>query len=468
MSPMSPSPGWRVFAIVWSGQLVSLVGSGLTSFVLGLWVLQRTQSVTQFALILLSGALPRIFLSPLAGALVDRWDRRWVMLLSDVGAGLSVLAVALLYFGQQLAIWQIYIATAVGAACATFQLPAYIAATTLLASRRQLGRVNGLLQLGLASQDVLAPVIAGLLVVTLQLGGVLLIDVGTFVVSVFTLLSVRFPTPPTTAEGLQARGSLRRQMLYGWTYIVARPGLLVLLVFFATTSFLNGLIASLIYPLILSLASATQLGIIISLAGTGLVASSLLMSVWNGPQRRVLGVLGSQLVFGLGIIVIGLRPSGVLVAVGALIAHAALPVSNVTNQAIWQSKVAADVQGRVFAMRQMVGRAATPIAFLLAGPLADAVFNPLLTAHGALAGSLGQVIGVGPGRGIGLIFLLMGILALLVAALGFLMPRLRSVERELPDASEAALSTVRPEEQARALQTYGKYSVLPPLTITAL
>jgi len=441
MSQIQPSQGWRVFGIVWGGQLVSLVGSGLTSFVLGLWVLQRTQSVTQFALILLSGALPRIFLSPLAGALVDRWDRRWVMLLSDVAAGLSVLAVALLYFGQQLAIWQIYAATAVGAGCATFQLPAYIAATTLLAPRQQLGRVNGLLQLGLASQDVLAPVIAGLLIAPLQLGGMLLIDVGTFVVSALTLLVVRFPAPPTTAEELQGRGSLGRQMLYGWTYVVARPGLLGLLIFFALTSFLNGLIASLIYPLILSFASATELGIIISLAGTSLVVSSLLMSVWNGPQRRILGVLGSELVFGLGILMIGLRPSGIVVAIGALIAHAALPVSNVTNQAIWQSKVAPDVQGRVFAMRQMVSRAMTPLAFLLAGPLADSVFNPLLATHGALAGSLGQVIGVGPGRGIGLIFLLMGLLALLTAVVGFLAPRLRSVEHELPDASEATLVT---------------------------
>ncbi len=377
MSQMQPSPGWRVFGIVWGGQLISLIGSGLTSFVLGLWVLQRTQSVTQFALILLSGALPRIVLSPLAGALVDRWDRRWVMLLSDVGAGLSVLVVALLSCSQQLALWHIYAATAVGAACATFQLPAYIAASTMLAPRQQLSRVSGLLQLGLATQDVLAPLIAGVLIATLQLGGVLLIDMSTFGVSVLTLLVVRFPAPPTNDEGLRGPGSLVRQMLYGWTYLVARPGLLGLLLFFATTSFLNGLIASLIYPLILSFAGASELGLIISIAGTSLVVSSLLMSLWNGPQRRMLGVLGSQLVFGLGILIIGLRPLGTIVAIGALIAHATLPVSNVTIQAIWQSKVALDVQGRVFALRQMVGRAMTLIAFLLAGPL-EPVMNFLI------------------------------------------------------------------------------------------
>ena len=305
--------------------------------------------------------------------------------------------------------------------------------------RQQLGRVNGLLQLGLAAQDVLAPVMAGGLLAIVPLGGVLLIDVSTFVVSFLTLLIVKFPQPPLTAEGLHGRGSLRHQMGYGWRYIMARPGLIGLLIFFAITSFLNGLIASLIYPLILSFASAIELGIILSIAGTSLVASSLLMSFWKGPQRRILGVLGSELVFGLGIFTIGLRPSGIVVAIGALIAHAALPINNATNQAIWQSKVAPDVQGRVFATRQMIGKAMTPIAFLLAGPLADHVFNPLLTTHGALAGSLGRVLGVGPDRGIGLLFLIMGILALLTAVVGFLTPQLRSVEHALPDIIYSAV-----------------------------
>jgi hypothetical protein len=144
-------------------------------------------------------------------------------------------------------------------------------------------------------------------------------------------------------------------------------------------------------------------------------------------------------VFGLGIFLSGVRPSGMVVAIGAMIAHAALPVSNVTNQAIWQSKVAPDVQGRVFALRQMVGRSMTPVAFLLAGPLADGVFNPLLAQQGELAGSVGQMIGVGPGRGIGLMYIVMGLLALLTAVVGCVSPRLRAVEHELPDANEVAV-----------------------------
>ena len=438
MSLLTSSRSMRVFSIVWFGQFVSLIGSGLTSFVLGLWVYQLTGSVTQFALILFSGTLPRILLSPLAGTLADRWDRRWMMLLSDAGSGLSVLSIALLFFTHHLAIWQIYIATAAGAVCGTFQFPAYIATTTLLVPKQQLGRANGMLQLGLAAQDILAPLLAGILIAVIQPGGVLIIDAATFCFAVFTLLIVPFP-PVKSREARTANSSLLRDSFYGWSYIIARPGLLGLLVFFAATSFINGMIGALIYPLILAFTSATRLSFVVSIAGGGMLLSSLIMSAWSGPKSRIAGVLGSQLVFGLGILCIGLRPSTLLIGFGALIAHLMLPVNNVTNQAIWQSKVASDTQGRVFAMRQMVAKAMTLLAYLIAGPLADNVFNPLLAVHGPLAASLGQLLGVGPGRGIGLMFVIMGILTLLTVFVGYFNSSLRLVEKELPDSDEVPL-----------------------------
>jgi MFS transporter, DHA3 family, macrolide efflux protein len=442
MSKNPPAHGWRTFAIILGGQLFSLVGSGLTSFVLGLWILARTHSVTQFALILVSGTLPRIILSPLAGVLIDRLDRRLVMLLSDIGAGLSVMAIAILYFDQQLAVWHIYAGTAIGAACATFQYPAYVASTTLLVPDRQLGRANGLLQLGMALQNVLAPLIAGLLITIIPLGGVLLIDVGTFVISTFTLLIVQLPAPPNAIDVPHEKSSLPvHQMLSGWVYITERPILLGLLIFFAITSFLDGLITALLYPLILSFTSATELGMIISGAGTSLTASSLVMSVWNGPRRRIRGVLGSECVFGLGILLMGLRPSSIIVTLGALIAHAALPVNNVINQTIWQSSVTPTIQGRIFALRQMVDRAMTLIALLLAGPLADNLCNPLLEEHGALASSLGQLIGIGPGRGIGLLFFSMGILTLATTIGGTMMLQSRSKSVEISIDSTNPLIT---------------------------
>jgi predicted MFS family arabinose efflux permease len=431
----------NTFLIIWLGQVVSLVGSGLTGFALGVWVFERTGSATQFALIGLSAVLPRVLLSPLAGAAVDRWDRRRVMILSDTGAGLSTLAIVLLLLTHQLGgqggifgTWPIYALTFVNAAFGTLQWPAFAATTSLLVSKENLGRANGLVQLGQAASEILAPALAGVLIGIIQLPGVLLIDVATFVFAVITLLLVRFPRPEAPADTGPGRKTLWSDLTLGWRYIRARPGLEGLLLFFAVVNFLWGMVGALITPMILGWASSEELGLIIAIAGAGMLAGSLLMSVWGGPQRRIRAVLSFELLSGICFMLMGLRPSFWLVAAGAFGAHVTIAVVFGANQAIWQSKVAPEVQGRVFATQQMVARAASPLAYLLAGPLADQVFNPLLTVDGQLATGVGQILGTGPGRGIGLIFLLMGAVKVAVVLLGRLNPHIRNVEEELPDA----------------------------------
>ena len=196
-----PKAAMPVFILIWFGQMVSLIGSGLTGFALGVWVYQRTGSVTQLALISLFTILPGIVISPIAGTLVDRWDRRWTMLLGDCGAGLSTLALALLLFADRLELWHIYLATSVSSTCSAFQYPAYAGATTLLVPSQHLGRASGLVHLGRSVAQLISPVLAGILVVTLQIQGVILLDFATFLFALVTLLLVRFPKPkPETAD----------------------------------------------------------------------------------------------------------------------------------------------------------------------------------------------------------------------------------------------------------------------------
>jgi len=427
------SRGMRVFIIVWLGQLVSLVGSGLTSFALGLWVYEHTGSVTQFALIGLFTALPNIVLSPLAGALVDRWDRRWAMILSDTGAGLCTLMMAFLFLTNRIEVWQIYLAAGASAAFGTFQWPAYSAAMTLLVPKKHLGRANGMVQFGQAAAEILAPALAGVLVLTTRIQGILLIDFVTFFFAVTTLLLIRFPGPETTTAAQARKDSLWREASYGWRFITARRGLLGLLVFFAVVKFLWGMVGALIAPMILGFTSADVLGAIISIAGGGMLAGSLVMSAWGGPKRRIDGVLHFELLSGLCFLLIGLRPSAWPVALGAFGAHLTIAIIYGSNQAIWQSKVPPNVQGRVFATQQMIAKSTTPLAYLTAGPLADKLFEPLLAFDGPLTGSIGQITGTGPGRGIGLLFIVMGILKVAVTLGGYLDPRIKLVEDELPD-----------------------------------
>jgi MFS transporter, DHA3 family, macrolide efflux protein len=426
--------GKRVFGIVWFGQLISVLGSALTAFALGLRVYLETGSVTQFALLSLCNVLPVILLAPLAGALVDRWDRRWTMILSDTGAALCTLGLAALLVTHRLEVWHIYLAAALSALAGTFQTPAYLAASTLLVSPKDLGRVGGLMQLGQAAAEILAPMLAGFLVLKIQLYGVILIDFATFLFAVGTLLVVRFPRPeviPSTGAGRAARParSLRREMAEGFAYLRGQPGLQALLVYFAVVNFFGGMIGVLAQPMILSYASADVLGVLLTIAGGGFLLGSLVMSAWGGPKRRVDGILGFGLLFGLGLCTLGFRPAALWVGLGAFVAHFALPFVNGCNQAIWQSRVPPALQGRVFALRQTVAKSAQPLAIIIAGPLADRVFGPLLTPGNFWADRVGGLIGFGPGRGIGLLFIAIGVLVLATMLAGYIQPRLQAVEK---------------------------------------
>lgn len=429
--------GMRVFFLIWFGQLVSLMGSGLTKFALGVWVYERTGSVTQFALISVFARLPAILLFPVAGALVDRWNRRYCMILSDLGAGLTTVAIALLLVTGRLEIWHIYLAVAVSSAFSAFQWPAYIAATTLLLPKQQMGRASGMIQLGEAAAQFIAPMLAAGLLSVIQLQGIILADFATFLFSLVTLLSIRFPDAKTNTFRKAGTLSLLREMADGWTYITARPGLLGLLIFIAVSNFAIGIAQVLFAPLILAFAPVAVLGTVQSIACSGMVVGSLLMSVWGGPKRRIYGVFGFELVLGLGIFLLGVRASIPLIMVAGFGAYFSAAIFLSSTQAILQIKVAPEVQGRVFAVRRTIGWSSYPLAALVAGPLADRIFEPLMAANGLLAGSIGQIIGVGTGRGIGLLFAIAGVMVMLTTVAGYQYPRLRLLEDDLPDVIAA-------------------------------
>jgi hypothetical protein len=422
--------GWRTFLIVWFGQLVSLLGSALTGFALGVWIFQRTGSETQFALTFLFLVLPRVLLGPFAGALVDRWDRRLAMIIGDTGAALSTLAVASLLFAGQLQVWHIYIATAVSAAFSTIQRPAYSAAVSLLIPEDQLGRASGLRRIAGSTADLLAPVLAGFLVVTIGIERVILIDVATFFIAVTTLLLVRFPKPPKTDAPREAKPSLWREALDGWRYIAARRGLRGLMLMYAAASFLGVTTEVLLTPYVLATNSPDALGWVVSANGAGLLLGGLLLAAWGGPRRRILGILGFEMVVSACTIIVGFRLPAPGIALTMLVYFVAIALSDGSSEALWQSKVAPDFQGRVFATRDMVALAALPLGLLMTAPLAEFVLEPALQPGGALTATLGSLIGVGDGRGIGLIFILTGLFNVLIVTLAWLNPHIRRVEQE--------------------------------------
>ncbi len=425
----------RVFLLVWFGQMISIIGSGLSSFALDVWVYQKTGSVTQFAIAFLFGALPPLFIIPFAGALADRWNRRYCMMISDLGAGLSMLAIAILLFTGGLEVWHVYIAVAFSSAFGSLQWPAYNAAIPQLVPKEHLTRANGLTQLADALKMLVPPVLGGALLMTIQLQGVLFVDFITFLVSMITLSIVRFPdlrdAEDEEDEGQQE--SMFAEFTYGLKYVQSRPGLLGLILFFTAANFLLSMISVLLTPLILSFTSPGMLGTILFIDGLGMLLSTLLISTRGGPSQQINSILGFQLLGGLCIAATGFRASVPLVAVAAFLFAFGSPIVNCCSQSILQRKVAAEVQGRVFAVEGMMINFLQPIAYIIAGPLADRVFEPLMAADGALAGSMGQLMGVGPGRGIGLLFMIIGGLSMLLPLIAYQYPRLRFVEAELID-----------------------------------
>ena len=427
--------GMLTFGIVWFGQLISFIGSGISSFGLGVWIYQSTGSITLFALISMFANLPGALLGPFAGTLVDRWDRRKALLYSDLGAGISTTVILLLLLTGGLELWQVYLAMFVNGTCAALRWPALTAATTQLVPKEQYARVNGLLQIVLVGRVLVSPLLAGVLIGWIGLQGIILIDFATFVFAIGTLQTISIPRPEETAEGKASKGSFLQETVYGWRYITARPGLFALMNLFSLVNFLMEMTVVLFTPLVLSFGSPTILGSVMSLGGIGYLAGSVVISTWKGMKSRVHTVIGSMFLMGLFMVVIGLQPTQLLVTAGTFMALFCLPILSCANQVIWQEKVASDLQGRVFAIRGAIVLATPPLAYLAAGPLSDRVFEPLMAVDGLLAGSLGRIIGTGQGRGIGLLVICMGLSVVLAAVAGYLNPHLRKVEDELPDVS---------------------------------
>jgi DHA3 family macrolide efflux protein-like MFS transporter len=433
MSEPRPGTDFKTFYTVYGGQFVSMMGSSLTSFALSVWVLKHTHSVTQYTLAIVIAGLPGLLLSPFAGALVDRWDRRWVMFWCNLGPALTVAVYSYLLWHGRLQVWHVYVGVLFNAILSTFMWPAFIAAITMLVERKDFGRVNGVLQTGEAVTTIAAPAVAGFLMFAIGISKILIVDFVTFLFAAGVLLLVKVPRPEQSAEGVRAKGSLWKEAAFGWTFIRERPGLLRLLLYFAVFNLVASMGGVAVLPMVLAFSNEAGVGTVLSLVGVGMLLGGLLMTATGGPKRRIYGVLGGWAAFSLCFIVVGIRPNLWLVGAGVLLWYIAIPVINASSQTIWQSKTPRDVQGRVFAVRRMIAQFTVPIGDFSAGPLADKVFNPALMPGGALAGSAGRVIGVGPGRGIAMMLITLAIFPALTALAGFLNRRVRNVEIELPD-----------------------------------
>ncbi|WP_370151637.1 MFS transporter [Streptacidiphilus sp. EB129] len=428
----------RVFTLVWAGQAVSLIGTAMTTFGIGVWVFAHTGSPTAFATLIMTGALPGLLALPFAGTLVDRWDRRRVMLLSDLGTAVTPLAALALDAAGALRLWELYVLVALGSMFKAFQWPAFSSLVPQLVGPDDpdaLGRANGRVGLAEAAAMVLGELLGGGLYAVTGLSGLLGADLVSFLFAVATtLLSYRLlPALPPPRRPDAERGTLRSETAQGWRFIRERPGLSGLLTFFALNNLLMETALVLVPPLVLSAHTPAALGLVNAVGAVGMVAVSGLVSLVRLPRNLVRAVLTVAAGHGCLLVVMGLgHGSPAVLAAGLFGILGGYAVTNAVTATLWQHKTPTGLQGRVFAVRRMIAWSAEPVAYGLAGPLAQYVGGPLASSAHRLTGA-GS--GAGGGAGIAMVFLLSGPLLLAVAALTWLRPRVRRMERELPDAT---------------------------------
>lgn len=424
------------FTIVWIGQIISLVGTNMTGFAQTIWAYEITGSATALALVGFFFVTPLLIFSPIAGAIVDRYNRKMMMMVSDLASGLATIIILILYTSGMLEIWHLYITAAFQGFFQTFQWPAYSAAITTMIPKEQYGRANGMMALAESASGIFAPVLAGAMMAFIGFGGILTIDIITFIVAIGALLFVAIPQPKVTQAGLESRGSIWKEAGYGFRYILKRPPLLGLQMVFMLGNFFVGIPIAIVAPTILASTNNNEMifGTVNSVGAVGGLVGGLAMSAWGGPKRRIHGVLGGWALLSiLGVVLFGFSDSLIGWSIASFFGLFFGPIINASNQSIWQAKVAPDLQGRVFSIRRLIAWFVNPAAQLIAGPLADFVFEPGMQSNTLMASTAGRVVGMDPGSGMSLMWIIFGTLAFATSIGSYMIPIIRNVEDILPD-----------------------------------
>lgn len=425
------------FSIVWAGQIISVLASNMTQFGLTIWAYKETGSATALGAMSTAFLVPFIIISPFAGAMVDRYNRKLMMMLSDLGAVIATVGILILYLSGHLQIWHLYLAAFINGLGNTFQWPAYSAAISTMLPKEKYSRANGMMSLIDTGPSVFSPMLAGALLPLIGLNGILILDVATFFLAITALLIVAIPQPARTVEGQTGTGNIFKEAAFGFKYIFARRGLLGLLMFFLTLNFFGGLAWPIVPPFILSRTgnNSAALGATQSAWAMGGVAGGLLLSLWGGYKRKMKNILLGEALSGLfSMLLFGLGTTLWFWMASAAIGAVFFPFVNGSSQAIWQAKVAPDVQGRVFAVRRMIAWFLDPITPIMAGALADYVTEPAMQSSTWLARTFGGLVGNSPGSGMALQFVFAGLsYIVIVLIVFFFVPVVRNLEDQLPD-----------------------------------
>ncbi|MFJ3388027.1 MULTISPECIES: MFS transporter [unclassified Lysinibacillus] len=414
---------FKKFLLLWSGQLISAIGSGLTAFGLGIYVFQKTGKASAMALVTLLAFMPSLLLSPVAGVLADRYDRRILMVLGDSLSAIGLVYILICMLSGEALLWQICVGVTISSVFSSLLDPAYKATVTDLLTEEQYTKASGLVQVAGSAKYLISPIIAGFLLTVSDIKLLLVIDICTFFVTVTTALAVRKGLASKTCEQTQ---SFFREFKDGWRAVSENRGVLVLVIMTSVLTFYLGIIETLSIPMLLTFTNSSVIGTVETVVATGMLVSSVIIG-FLPIKKGYVKILSFSLFFeGIFMAVFGLRENIALICISGFFFFAMMPFANSTLDFLVRTNIDNAVQGRAWSLIGVISQFGFVAAYALSGVLADYVFTPFLVDGGLLADSVGKITGTGQGRGTGLLIIIAGIL---LCVTSFILCNLKSVKK---------------------------------------
>ncbi|MFE0556908.1 MFS transporter [Paenibacillus sp. NPDC058910] len=416
---------FKKFLLLWSGQLISTIGNGLTSFGLGIYVFQQTGKASAMALVTLLAFMPSLLLSAFAGVLADRYDRRLLMVLGDSLSAIGLVFILICMLRGEAQLWQICVGVTISSVFSSLLDPAYKATVTDLLTEEQYTRASGFVQVAGSAKFLISPILAGFLLTVTDIKLLLVIDICTFFVTVATTLAVRRGLVSKTYEHTQ---SFIHEIKAGWNAVSTNRGVLVLVIMTSVLTFYLGVIETLSIPMLLTFTSSSVVGMIETIIASGMLVSSVIIG-FLPIQKGYVNILSISL-FGVGVFMMafGFREHIALICVSGFLFFAMLPFANTSLDFLVRTNIDNSVQGRAWALIGILSQLGFVVAYALSGVLADYVFTPFLVEGGVLSDSVGKIIGTGLGRGMGFLIIIAGMLLCVTSVILYKLKSVKMLE----------------------------------------
>lgn len=405
----------KTYILLWSTQSLSALGSGLTGYALVLWLYTQSGSALKTALLSVCSYAPYVLMSIFAGALSDRWNKKATMLLCDLAAALSTVAVLVLIKTGSLEVWHLYLINALNGLMNTVQQPAAEVAATMLIPEEQYQRTSGLRSFSQSLNSILTPVIATALFTLAGIDTVIAVDLITFALAFFALLFfIRIPEPERTENENE---TLLKAAGKGLKWLRQNPLILKLIVFLSCINLIASVYDAALPAMVISKSGETALGAVNTCVGIAMLIGSALVTLLPAPKNRVRAICAALLLsMSTENFFLAFGSNALLWSVGAVLGWLSIPYMNANMDVIFRKTIPGEMQGRVYSCRNALQFFTIPVGFFVGGVLVDEVFEPIMAN---VSGGLPAVLfGTGKGSGAAFLFFCIGVIGAAVC-IGF-------------------------------------------------